>query len=276
MDRKYFNGQLAYWKKHLSSPLPRLEFKKSKTQKRPLSFKTFVQSIEFDKSLFADIRTFALKENCTPFMIVVTALSILFYLQTSQQDIRIGTQVANRNSRESESVIGHFVNTLVLRIRVMPELNFRQLLKRVREVVLRAHANQGLPFEALARVLEKERHIERDSLVQVLINYQHEDNALTLPLLNFVPLKLPPNKQHTALTLTAFDVIVNLRETSTELTGNVNFNTNAFGKSHIPDLVQCFVGIVRTIVFKPESLLSKTFKLGVLPSKITVNVNRCS
>ncbi len=93
--------------------------------------------------------------------------AVLLYRYTEQEDILIGTPIANRNRREIEGLIGFFVNTLVLRIDLSGKPNFNQLLGRVREMAMDAYAHQDLPFEMLVEVLQPERDLSHAPLFQV-------------------------------------------------------------------------------------------------------------
>ena len=48
------------------------------------------------------------------------------------------------------------MNTLVLRNHISLDMTFKQLLRQVRVVTLAAYGHQELPFESLARAMEKE------------------------------------------------------------------------------------------------------------------------
>src|SRR5262249_5712509 len=129
------------------------------------------QSLAFDDALLRGVRTFARKEQCTPFMILATALNILIYHVTGHRDIRIGTMIANRSQAQIGGLIGHFVNTVILRTKLAPGMTVMQLLKKVRRITVEAYTHQELPFEQLARALEGKLGIPRPSLFQVLFNY---------------------------------------------------------------------------------------------------------
>ena len=48
-------------------------------------------------------------------MTLLAAFQTLLYRYTGQEDIVVGSPIANRNRAEIEGLIGFFVNTLVLR-----------------------------------------------------------------------------------------------------------------------------------------------------------------
>src|SRR5260370_39602573 len=98
------------------------------------------------------------------------------YRYAGQQDIVVGTPIANRNRREIEELIGFFVNTLVLRIRPSDAKSFRELLHEVREICLQAYTHQDLPFEKLVEELQPERNLSHSPLFQTAFHLQ---NVLT-------------------------------------------------------------------------------------------------
>ena len=90
-------------------------------------------------------------------MTLLAAFGVLLHRYTDQEDIVVGSPVANRNRAEIEKLIGFFVNSLVMRIDVSGSPSFRELLTRVREVALGVYQNQDLPFEKLVEELQPER-----------------------------------------------------------------------------------------------------------------------
>jgi len=264
LDEGLLNTQLAFWKKQLAGSVSQLEFRKNGKPRKKPNFHTARQLMELDETLFTGIKALARRENCTPFVVLATALNILLHLYTGQRDIRIGTLVANRGRRETEGVIGHFVNTTILRTYLAPEMTAKQLLEQVRRSALMAYAHQELPFEQLARVLEGDRIVDRGSLFQVLLNYQHHHfKSSQIAGLTFASLDLQQSKEDSDLTLTTFNLIVNMRESLTTLTGCVNYKTDVIGEEDVNKMLESFSKLLENLTAHSVEQIASILADGV-------------
>src|SRR5215813_10291294 len=138
-----------------------------------------------------------------------------------------------------------------------PDVTCKQFLRAVRAVILTAYAHQELPFEWLAHVLEKEENIDRASLVQVLLIY----NTASFPVLKpsgptFAPLDIKSMRPETDITISTFDLIIDIRQTSTKLTGSVNYKTDTFDAKMVKAMIKSFGTALESIVRRGEQLIS--------------------
>src|SRR5262249_3168008 len=110
----------------------------------------------------------------TLFTTLLTAFNLLLYSHSGQEDIVVGSPIANRTRFESKGLIGFFVNTLALRTDLTGNPTFKELLARTSEMTRQAFANQDLPFDRLVKVLKPERSLSHMPLFQVVF---HMNNA---------------------------------------------------------------------------------------------------
>src|SRR5215475_5475732 len=153
-QRRWLRGetlerQLTYWKRQLADSPPLLALPTDRPRPAEQTFHGRVQHITLSRELSAALRELSRKEDVTLFMTLLAAFKTLLYRYTGQEDVVVGTTVANRNRAEIEGLIGFFVNTLALRTEFSGDSSFRELLGRVRETTLGAYAHQDLPFEML-------------------------------------------------------------------------------------------------------------------------------
>src|SRR6185369_11399166 len=98
---------------------------------------------------------------------------VLLSRYSRQNDIVVGSPVANRSRSELETLIGFFVNDLVLRTDLSGDPSFRELLERVRAVCLGAYDHQDIPFEKLVDEIQIRRDLSRNPLFQVMFILQN-------------------------------------------------------------------------------------------------------
>ncbi len=132
--------------------------------------------------LKGELEEFSRSRGVTLFMTLMACWQVLLGRYAGQEDVAVGTGIANRNRMETEPLIGFFVNTLVLRSRIKGKESFGELLEQVRRQVLEAYAHQDLPFERLVEELAPERMLGQTPLFQVLFVLQNmPQETLRLP-----------------------------------------------------------------------------------------------
>ncbi len=173
---------LGYWKKQLAGAPAAIDLPTDRPRPAVLSGRGARRSLDLPLALGRALADLSRRENVTLFMTALAAVAVLLHRYTGQDDLVIGTPVANRTRPETEGLLGFFVNTLALRVRLAGQPTFRELLARVREVCIGGYAHQEMPFERLVQELAPERDLSRTPLFQVMFAYQNEPGeALRLP-----------------------------------------------------------------------------------------------
>ncbi|MCG5057488.1 MAG: hypothetical protein KA714_05650 [Limnoraphis sp. WC205] len=140
--------QLSYWKQKLKN-LTTLNLPTDYPRPVTQSFRGKTQSLTLSQELTTALKTLSRQQGVTLFMTLLAAFKILLHRYSNQDDIVIGSPIANRNWQETESLIGFFVNTLVLRTDLSGNPSFEDVLKRVRQGTSGAYKHQDLPFSKL-------------------------------------------------------------------------------------------------------------------------------
>ncbi|MFN6559109.1 MAG: non-ribosomal peptide synthetase [Nostoc sp. ChiSLP01] len=248
---EFLATQLNYWKQQLKGELPVLQLPTDRPRPNVTTFTGAKQYFTFSKALTDALRQLSQQADATLFMSLLTAFNILLYYYTDQEDILIGSPIANRNRAELEGMLGLFVNTLVLRNNLSGNPSFRKLLHRVREVTLDAYAHQDLPFEMLVEELQPERDLNRNPLYEVMFVLQNspvsvqEVSGLTLRTLEF--------DSGTA----QLDIFLSMSESQEGLTGCLEYNTDIFDSTKITQFINNFQILLENIVTNPEQRLSE-------------------
>jgi amino acid adenylation domain-containing protein len=172
--------------------------------------------------LTSRLKALAQHEHMTLFMLLLTGLQMVLARYSGQDDILVGTPIANRTHQEIEALIGFFVNTLVIRTTLADQPTGQQLLQRVRQTTLEAYAHQDLPFEQVVERLHPERSLSHAPLFQVLFAWQNAPlPTLTLPGVEVEVLEVETQR-------TKFDLVLDLAEVQGRIVGNWQYDTALF------------------------------------------------
>jgi acyl carrier protein len=246
--------QLAYWMQQLHAPLSVLELPTDRPHTAELSLLTARQSFHLPEELNTALTQLSRQEGITLFMTLVAGFKMMLYGYTGQEDIRVGTLVANRQDQDTEGLIGLFANLVILRTTLGGNPTLRQVLQRVRTTTLDAYAHQELPFEFLARVLVRAYHCERQSLFQVMFAMQNaRQHTLALPALTVQPLETK------SVEASSCDLAVSVRESPQGLEGLCIYKTALFDTPTINRLLDDYQQVLECFIAQPELRLA-TFR----------------
>ena len=176
-QRKRWQPQLEYWREKLADSPVMLDLPTDRPRPPVLTYRGATQSFQVPSDLTDSLNALSQREGASLFMTLLAAFQTLLYRYSGQDDISVGTPIANRNRRQTEGLIGFFVNTLVLRARLHGQdgagMSFRSLLRQVRDTALEAYDHQDLPFEVLVEGLRPERSTSHTPLFQVMFALQN-------------------------------------------------------------------------------------------------------
>jgi amino acid adenylation domain-containing protein len=260
-QRQYLEGellesQLTYWRQQLEGIPTVLELPTDYTRPAVQSFRGATETFQLSLEQSQAIKTLSQQSGCTLFMTLLAIFNTLLYRYTASENIVVGFPIANRNSIETESLIGFFANTLALRTRLTGNLTFEELLQQVREVALEAYAHQDLPFEQLVEAAQPQRDLSYTPLFQVMFVWQ---NATIQPIeLSGLNWHLIESENKTA----KFDLTLYMAETVEGLVGKFEYNTDLFKAETIQGLIENFQTLLSGIIDEPKQKLSN---LPLLP-----------
>ena len=254
-QRRWLEGpaldeQLDYWTRHLDGAPKLLALPADRPRPPVRSSRGARRRFELGHELSDRLTELSRREGATLFMTLHAAFDVLLYRYTGSADIVVGSPIANRTRAETEGLLGLFINTMVLRIAVEPELSFKDLIARVREVCLGAYAHQDTPFERLVQRLDTERDPGRSPLFQVIFNLQNAPGgALSLPNLRLSPVAVENPTVKT-------DLVLIMNEGPQGLRGSFYYSTELFEPETIERLVSHFITLLEGAVKAPTARIA--------------------
>ncbi|WP_373528143.1 amino acid adenylation domain-containing protein [Nostoc sp.] len=243
-------SQLSYWQQQLASSPALSSLPTDRPRGAVQTYHGAYQAFALSKELTVALKQLSQKESVTLFMTLLAAFQILLWRYSKQDDICIGTPIANRNRAEIEPLIGSFVNTLVLRTHLGGNPSFRQLLSRVREVALGAYAHQDLPFEMLVEALQPERNLSHNPIFQVWFNLLNlADTQPELVGLSVEPISMPE-------AASKFDLSWYVAEHEQGITLQVVYNYDLFTSERMVEMLQQYHHLLNQIIVNPDSAIA--------------------
>ena len=237
--------ELDYWRRQLGALGDALELPTDHPRPPVQTAKGALEKMPFPSELMERIEALGRREGLTPFMTLLAAFATVLARYSGQDDIVVGTPIANRQRVEVEPLIGFFANTLVLRTDLSGDPSFRELAQRVREVALGAYAHQEVPFERIVEAVHPVRDMSRAPIFQVMFALQNLPNEkLRLPGLTLEPLVLHSGAAQADISLHVGRDVVGYAMA-------LEYNTDLFEAPTIRALGDHFVRLLAEVVRDP-------------------------
>ncbi|MBZ5523305.1 MAG: amino acid adenylation domain-containing protein [Acidobacteriia bacterium] len=242
--------QLEYWRRQLADLEP-LDLPADHARPMTTAYREGLLPFHLDQELTAKLEVLSRQEGATLFMVLLAAFDVLLARYSGNQDVAVGTVIANRNHVSTEELIGFFVNTLVMRTPVDGHRSFRELLAQVRTTVLDAYEHQDVPFEKLVEELQPERNLSRQPFFQVMLALQNMEQAeLQLPGLRLNLLESEPGSAK-------FDLMLVLNETAQGITGSFSYARELYDEPRMVRLLEHLRIALRELAATPEKAVGE-------------------
>ncbi|MBS0181971.1 MAG: amino acid adenylation domain-containing protein [Nitrospira sp.] len=243
--------RLAYWKEKLKGRLPVLDLPTDRPRQAVQSDRGARLSFSLSRVLTDRLHALSRRQSATLFMTLAAAFQVFLMRYSGLDDFCLGTPVANRPKRETESLIGFFANTLVLRADLSGNPTFTDLLARVQETVLGAQAHQDLPFEQLVEALQPVRALNHTPLFQVMFALQTSlAKTLTITSLEVSAMELDAGGAK-------FDLSLDMTEDETGLDCAFEYNQDLFDQKTVGRMAIHLQQLLESIVDNPQAHLSE-------------------
>ncbi|MEM7114296.1 MAG: amino acid adenylation domain-containing protein [Chloroflexota bacterium] len=242
--------QLAYWQRQLADPPLGLALPTDYPRRPNMPFTAALHRFSLSPAASQRLKQFSQQERSTLFMTLLTIFKILLYRYTGQNDIIIGTPIANRTQQEIEQLIGFFVNTLVLRSQVNGNTSIRDLLTNVRQMALDAYSHQDVPFEKLVEVLQPERDLSRTPFFQIMFILQNAPQS-THDLPDLTVESFPLGER-----LAQYDLTTVMWEDGDCLQGVIEYKTALFEADTIAQFCRHFERLLTAVPLNPTEKIA--------------------
>ena len=141
MEDPSFAEHVDYWRDQLDGLEP-LELPTDRPRPAEQTFAGAAHDFGLPDQLSASVVELGKRCGVTPAMTLLAAFAVVLSRYSGQEDVAVGSPIANRTRREIEDMLGFFVNTLVQRVDLSGDPSFEALLARVQKMSLDAYDHQ--------------------------------------------------------------------------------------------------------------------------------------
>ncbi|MEB3341935.1 condensation domain-containing protein [Okeania sp.] len=241
---------IDFWKQELANistlyPVPSDIFQVSP------GFKAIKKNFSISMTTWPLIQKVSNQYSVTPVVIFLSVFYVLVFQYSLKQDIVVGLPVSGRLHHKLESAIGYFTDSILLRGKIPDSsITFKELLKKVKEVTIKAYANQHIPLNFVSEFLNKQNNQQYRNLFQIFFDYIDFGGKEKIE---------SPNMTGTILEEkfpTDIDLFFLLLKYEHELKGSFAYNPDLFEEETITGFIDSFLLLLEKAINAPETKIN--------------------
>ena len=245
-----YQTQLDYWR-HKLTGLPVLELPSDYPRPLEQTHRGAVKRLILSQRVTQEVRDLSKSTKSTVFITLLSALKLVLYRFSGQEDFSVGSPIAGRTTAGVERLIGLFLNTLVLRTKLDGNPTFLEVLTRVRRTAVEAYANQDVPFEMLLNELKPRRDLSRTPFFQVFFNMLNLDRD-PFSLADMEVERLQLGDPHAL-----FDLTLYVQDLDGQIRVSFVYNADLFSAETIQNILDGFAGLIEQVVENPDRRINR-------------------
>ncbi len=250
LQGEVLDKQLAFWRDRLKGAPAVIKLPLDRPRPENRSYAGGFERILITPETLGPLKELARQEGATLFMTLMAVFQTMLSKYSGDEQIVVGTDLANRTTPETERMIGFFINLLAVRTDLSGNPTFRELLGRVRNGLLESYAHQEVPFPKIVQDVQPERSATHNPLVQVLFVMQNVPRAKReMAGLQLEPYEVPA-------TTSKFDMAVFVNEKPEGLTGYWVYSTELFDTPTIQRMIRHFSNLAQNVAAQPDARLT--------------------
>ncbi|MGA7219361.1 MAG: amino acid adenylation domain-containing protein [Candidatus Sulfotelmatobacter sp.] len=257
LSGKRFETHMEYWRCQLAGFPEALNLPTDRPRPAIETHKGATQWFSIPGTTVAASCALARRQNTTLFCVLLAAFKTLLMRLSGQEDIIVGSPVANRTQVEVEGLIGFFVNTLALRTDLTGNPTFLELIEGVHRTNVAASEHQELPFEKIVQELQPRRTLNHSPIFQVMLVLQNmpEGQGSLREYAETWQHSQLLNSESVTPGSSKFDVTLTLIETRSGMIGALEYSTDLFDDATISRMARQFTFLLEAATSTPDARL---------------------
>nr|WP_304622151.1 non-ribosomal peptide synthetase [Pantoea sp. Tr-811] len=220
--------QADYWRQQLAGAPTLLSLPWDRPRPERQVYVGGSVALNLDPRLSHELKALCRAQGVTPYMLFMAAWAVLLARLAGQDEVVIGSPLANRRQAEVDGLIGMFVNSVALRVDTAGMPNVATLLAQVKACVLAAQAHQDLPFEQVVEAVRPPRSLAHTPLYQVSLDWDATSEAQALQLGDLTVTAVAGQAS-----IAKFDLSLSLGEGADGFSGGIVYATALFERATV-------------------------------------------
>ncbi len=251
LEGEELDKQVSFWKEALAGELSILELPGDRTRPPEHRFRGAQLRFFLDPETTDAIVALGRKQGVSLFMTLMAAFKVFLSRISGQEEVLLGSPIANRDRAEIETAIGFYTNTVVFRTDLSGSPSFEELLLRVRDRALGVLANQDLPLEKVVEAVQPDRRSGDNPLFQVMFAVQKAPES-AIDLKNIAATSMDVHSG-----TSKFDILLEMQELTRGMQCLFEYNTDIFDEDTAERLVKHFTTLIGNLVKTPDTAVDQ-------------------
>jgi len=250
-QKQWVKKQEQYWQGQFETGFPVLNLPTDFPRSSLPSFAGGSTRFRIDSQKTREIKKLTSQEDLTMYMLMLAVFNVFLFKITGQEDILVGTPVANRQHVDLQFIVGMLVNMLVMRNFPKKNQTFRSFLKEVKKRTLQAFENQDYKLEDLMDRVIKEKDPGRHSLFDVSFSWQN----MEIPKIEISGLRM--SSMDYTIKSTRFDLVfvAHEHEETKQINVIVEYSSGLFKEETIRMFIKNFNEVIEAVLEDVDILL---------------------
>ncbi|ATB34301.1 non-ribosomal peptide synthetase [Melittangium boletus] len=258
-----FDQAKAYWLRQFETVPPALALPTDHPRPGVLTYDGSTVDAWFERETVAKLQAALRESNVTLFMFLLAVLNAYLYRLTGNDDIVIGSPIANRDDEMLRDTLGLFATPLPLRARMNEGMTFSELLRQMSSVAIEGYENHGYPSNLLIEQLPLPKDLSRPRLFSVMYGVQNNKTSILDHFhLEGVKISLDERMHGAEWTTARFDLTLVVDQFGDDVSLALNYNSRLFERPTAQRMLREFIFLVNEVLNTPDQSL---WDYGLMP-----------
>ncbi|SDB42584.1 amino acid adenylation domain-containing protein [Pseudomonas sp. NFACC23-1] len=239
-----------YWSRYLGQDLPTLELPQDFPRATGQQHMAGRVHLSLAPAMARALDTFCQRQGLTPFVVALGAWQMLLVRYSNQDDFTVGVPNANRNSHESQDLVGFFVSSQVYRTRIDSSRSGLDFLRDLRAQALAALEHADYPLEL---ILDQLQRPGAQGLFQVLFNWRTGSPALPISPKGELALEFLDTGDSQA----KFDLSLDVDYSQQQIVATFEYSRDLYRTDTIERMAEHWQNLLRGLIETPERALGE-------------------